>query len=392
LAGTLRHRSLRLALAGTLRSGSLRLALAGMLLTLSAAAGMASTASATSTYDMRGEWHYSIVCSCGQSVEGSMLLTHMELTSGEYSGTTDLGGFVGTVSGTVTGASLSLVIDFPKIPLSLHEFTVSAGSINSLKNEISGSGYYNEGGSSNPTGVFTAVRTRTIEQIKREEAEARKRAEEEAKKLKEKEIEEKPLKEKAEKEAKEKLEAQEREATEARERLEAQQREATAAREKQEAKEREEKAKASSGNQSGSGQTTTQGSGSSPQSAPLASVELLTKSPSLGGSGSISFSLANTNSAPISGQLTLTGAGAGKSSLGGKTTILGVASFTIPAHGTAIVKLKLSKSARAALRHRKLRATARLVTQAGGRAAIVKTYSLILAAPRRTTSSARPTR
>ncbi len=370
-----------------MRNSFLRLALTSTLLALVTSMGMAGAASATSNYDVRGEWHYSLTCTCGQSAEGTMLLTSMEPTSGTYSGTIILDGFKGTVSGTVTGTGLSLGIILPQTPLGEYRFTMPAGAIESLTKAISGSGYYNSGGSSNPTGTITATRIRSQEQIEERELEEKKRAEEarkkeeeEAQKLKEKEIEERPQIEKAEQEAREakaKQEAKERE-----------EKEVKAKQEAQETKEREEKEKASSGGQGNSGTPPTQSSPSGPssQTQPLAAIELITKSPSLGGSGSVSLDLANANSTPISGQLTLTAAGgagaASRTPRSGKTTVLGEASFTIPAHGTAIVKLKPSKSARGMLlRHRKLRVTVRIVAHASGQAPITKTYSVTLEAP-----------
>jgi flagellar biosynthesis GTPase FlhF len=347
-----------------------------------------SAASATPAYDIRGEWQYSLTCSCGQNAPGTLLLGQEEPSSGAYSGTTVLDGLIsGTASGTITGSSLALEIVLPHAPPSGEEFTftVASGTLESAKNEFSGSGSYGAS-AGNATGEIKAKRVRTLAQIEQEEEEAAQRAKEakekaekEAKEKAEKEAEEKPLKEKAEaeqheREAKEKAEKEAKEKQQAKEQQEAKERQQTKeqqeAKARQEAKEREEKAS----KEAPPGKTTR-------GSAPLP-AKPNTKTLAVSNSGLVSFELSNLDNYAISGDVTLmAGTGAKASGRSGKhkSPVLAESPFSLSSYATKVVKLKLSKSATAELaRRRSLRLAIRITTRAAGHPPVTKTYNLAL--------------
>jgi outer membrane biosynthesis protein TonB len=353
-----------------------RLLVLGVLLTCILIACSGAVASA-STYELRGEWSVKVTCPCSPTpLTGTMLITKME-PNGEFSGTTlTEGAFRGTVTGTLTSSdddvSVVVVSEGPST------FTSTSAMLEPSTNTISGEGYY-EGPSfqGHPPGEFTYKKIRSLQEIEKAEQEAKERAakerelrEQETKKKEQEAKEQETIKK--EQEAKE-LEIKEREKAE-KEPQEKAERE-KAEKEAKEAKERAEKS---------SQESKPQGGGSTTQIPALLPAELAAKASSASSTGGLSFSLQNPNGYAISGQLTLTGvvaAKAGKTSHSGKTTVLGGASFTIPAHGAAVVKLKLSKSARGELsRGKKLHVTARITTNASGQTPIVKTYSLTLKA------------
>jgi hypothetical protein len=356
---------------------AMRLIALGALLVCAAITSSAASASAA-TYDIRGEWEAKLTCTCNsQTTTASLLITKME-SSGEFSGTVSLDSlFPGTITGTLTQSDDDLVLLIAATtPLGPSTFTMTSGAVNTATNEMSGTGYFEGGGTTGkPSGALTGKRLRTYAEVQKAEEEKRLKAEEEARKraleAKEREAKEKELKvkETQEREAKEKEKAQqEKEALEAKERAE---------------KASKESVGQGGGQTSGGQGGTTQNGNTSTPPPPLTPVTLTTRSPSLSGAGTLSLGLSNANGSPISGQLTLIGssaAKAGKGSRGGaKAAVLGEASFAIPAHGKALVKLRLSKSARAALARRgKLRVTVKIVTSASGQAPIVKSYSLTL--------------
>ncbi len=377
---------------------SLRLACASLLLACLGLLGMAGAAGAA-TYDMRGEWDYALTCSCGQKASGTMMLRSMEPVSGEYSGTIALEGFNGTVSGTVSGSSLSLKIVLPNTPFGEYTFTVQAGTIEAAKNEVSGSGVYTTGHSTEkPTGTIRATRIRSLAQIEKEEQEAverareaREKAEKETKEREAKEAEERPIKEKEaaekrEREAQEKQQAKEQQ--EAKERQEA--KEQQEAKTRQEAKEREEKASKEAA--AGSGQNQTPGTGGAkqgPTNAPgPAPAKPSTKTLAVNSSGLVSLELSNSNQYAISGDVALAAASAGKAASAtgkGKTALFANASFTISPYAKKLVRLKLSKSAAAALaNHKSLRVAIKITTRATGHSSTTKTYTVTLQAASRT--------
>jgi hypothetical protein len=192
--------------------GGLRGVLLGTLAACVALLACAAVASAAN-YDVRGEWEYSETCSpCAQSeFHGPAVIKKME-ASGAYTGTQILERlFSGTVGGTVSENTLSLLMS-ASTPGGEQTFTMPEGTINPATNEFSGSGYYNGGGPSQPTGTFTAKRVRTLKQI--EEQEEKEKFEREGREKGEKEgqpIGEKAGKEKGEREGREKGESEGRE-------------------------------------------------------------------------------------------------------------------------------------------------------------------------------------
>jgi hypothetical protein len=187
-----------------------RTVLFGALLACVLLAGFTTEASAT-TYDMSGEWAYELTCACSPTLPGTALITHMELTSGEYSGTTLLDGEIpGTFSGTVTGSELSLSLVLPHTPEGELTFTMADGTLETSTNEFSGTGVYNSVG--NPSGEIKAKLLRTLKQI--EEKEEKEKFEREGREKGEKEgrsIGEKEGREKGEKKGMEKGELEGRE-------------------------------------------------------------------------------------------------------------------------------------------------------------------------------------
>jgi hypothetical protein len=390
---------------------ALRIALVSALLALIACLGLASGASASPVYDMRGEWQYSLTCTCGQNATGTMLLKQMEFTSGAFSGTTKIDGILeGTASGTVTGTtSLSLDLVIPHAPPSGEEFTftMTSGALESAKNEFSGTGSYGAS-AGDATGEIKAKRIRSQAQIEKEEQEAiqrakeaKEKAEQEAKELAEKEAAEKPIKEKAEaelheREAKEAQEAKEKqaakEAQEAKEKQAAKEaqeaKEKQAAKEAQEAKEKQAAKEAQEAKEKQAKAVTTKTSVVGP-------AKPNTKTIAVSSSGVVSIELSNPDGYAISGVLTLSSTGATKSAVtagkkaavtaGKKAATLAESPFSIAAHATKLVKLKLSKSAAAELAgHKSLRVAIKLTTRATGRSSTTSTYSVTLQSPSRT--------
>jgi flagellar biosynthesis GTPase FlhF len=356
----------------------MRKVLTVVLVALAGSLAAVNTADASATYDMRGEWTYSLTCSCGRSSGGIMILRQMEFTSGAFSGTTVLDGLLeGTASGTVTGNSAtSLKIVLPNTPFGELTFTAQAATIEPASNKLTGSGTYNTG----DTGEIKAERTHDlaeVEQREKEEAErlkkykeieeaeekqkAKEKVEAEEKQKASKEAEEKQLKEKAE------AEQREREAGEARERQQSKEaKEAQEARERQQSKEAKEAQEA----KERATQTPTP-------------VKPTTKTLAVSGSGLVSLELANANAYGVSGELTLIG-GASKSASGQhKGTTLADGSFSIASQATKLVKLKLRlpKSLAAKLAHHKsLAVVIEITTRASGHTSITTTYSVTLRA------------
>ena len=344
-----------------------------------------SAALASTTYELRGEWSYAVTCSCTfeptslHELTGTMLISSMDLTSGEYSGSgllLELAPF--TISGTVTGSELSLVLT-AKHEATTTAFTMENGSVEDEGNRLSGSGVWTDGPDTPdppPTGTFTATKIRSYEAIEKAEKEAREKAEREEaerKLAREKEQQEKAKHEAEAAKEKEQLEKekakQEAEAAIVREQQE------KAERESREAKEKE----AKSSSVSGSG-------GSTPQNPPSPSAmpaALLTRTCTVSGSGLVQLKLSNVNGYSISGEVTLSAAGAAAtgSVAGGKGAAFGDGLFTIAPHGTKVVKVELSKSARASLKRSKsVRVAVKVTTSAGGQPAVVKTYDVTLKA------------
>lgn len=383
--------SLRLRRSGRrgLAPGSTRLAAAVALVALATFFATVSAAAAT-TYDMRGEWDYSTTCTCGVGVSGTMVIREMELATGAFSGTTLVDGALqGTISGTVTGTTtLSFEAILPSTPEGRSTFTMTSGSLEAATNSFTGSGYYDGGGSGEPTGTITAQLVRSLAQIEKEEAEAAQRAKEEKEAREKREAEEtktRELKEAEEKVAREKAEAEksEREAQErpAKEKAEREAKEKQQAAEQQAAKEREAKASAEKAAAEKVEAEKREREAGARESAQLVPVAPTSRTPAVKGGG-IGIALSNTNAFAVSGSVSLSEASThGKTSRRHRATMLGRASFAIAAKGSTIVEVRLAKTARAALsRGRTLHVLLEITTTDAGHASAVKRYTLELTA------------
>src|SRR6202035_221285 len=102
--------------------------------------------------------------------------------------------------------------------------------------------------------------------------------------------------------------------------------------------------------------------------APLMPVQVGGKTVTLSHGGGISLGLTNPDSSPVHGHLKLTltkGKTSSTKHSTSKSITLGEASFSIAAHGTEVVKVKLSQSARAQfIHHKSLRVLLTVTTQA----------------------------
>lgn len=332
---------------------------------------LSGPASAAGNFDLRGEWSVTELAEHGTKTTGVCVIGEMELSSGVYSGTCEFDddAVSGTVSGTVTGSSASVTFN---LSIGDYSFVVPSATIETAAPSLSGIGTYYANGMAYEPGSLSMTRTATYAEVQaREEArELKERQEKEAKEREAKAKEAQELKERQEAEAKE------QEAREAKERQETE----TRAREAREAKERLElQAREAAAKQSVSVPAVT-----------LAAVEPGTKAFAESRAGSIAITLSSPNAVAVSGHFTLTGTtSSGKASresgkVAGKHTVkLGGATFTLAAYGGESVKLRLSASAIALLKHHaKLTATLTIVTEASGATAVTKTYSVVLSAPR----------
>jgi outer membrane biosynthesis protein TonB len=388
LGSMLSGRPLRLALLSTLSALALMLAVVGV-------------ASADSPFDMRGEWVYTLTCSCGQNSSGSMLLRQMEFPSGKFSGTTELGGLLsGTVTGVATSTSVSLELYFPSTPFGESRFTLENVTLETAKGEFSGAGTYNP----QTTGMLSAKRVRTLAQVEKAEQEAaerakeaREKAEQEAKERELKEAEEKPIREKAEAEQRER-EATEKAQKEATEKQQA--KEQQEAREKQQAKEEQEAKEAQQAKEQQAAKAAQEAKEREAKAAAEAALHSVkpptaptpakpsTKTIAISNSGLVSLELSNPNAYGISGEVALMAGSAkasGSSTGSRKSSTLAASSFAISTHAKKLVKLKLSRSAAATLANRgSLRVVIKITTGATEHSSITKTYSVTLQSPSRT--------
>jgi outer membrane biosynthesis protein TonB len=366
----------------------LRLTLAGILLAVLLAATLASAASA-SNYDIRGEWAFQMTCSCGQTASGTLYLKQEEAATGAFSGTALLQGILsGTATGMITGPnSLSLEILIPNAPPrgETFSFTMPNGALDTAANAFEGEGEYGASLGQNLTGEIKAIRTKTLAQLEQAEKEAAERAKE-AKEKAEKEAREREAREVQEKAAREKAEAEQhereaiektqREAKEAQEGKERQQaKEAQEGKERQQAKEAQESKERKEREEQAAKET-------HPAAGAAGAVKPGTLTAS--GAGVVSLKLTNPDAYATSGSVALMPA-AGKSAASKHTLkALAEGSFTLPAHASKVLKLKLSRSAAAALASRgSLRLAIKIETRAGGHATSTKTYSVTLHAAAR---------
>lgn len=363
-----------------------RALLLGAALALAALLGCASAAGAT-TYDMRGEWQYTITCTCGEGADGVFVFTKMDTASGEFSGTTEWDGGLatGTASGVVASSdtALSLEIILPHGPPSGAElrFEMSNGTLETAPNEFFGSGTY----PGTPyTGEIKAKRVRTLEQIKKEEEELiqrdkeareaqEKREAEEAKKREAEEAEAKLMREKEETARQEKV-AGEKTEREAREKQAAEQ----AAAKEAEAKALAEKAQAEKIAKETAEKAEREKAEREKADAKLRSLTLSVKTAKLAANGTVTLELKNPNAVAVAGKLTVNDA-TKPATRGRRATTLGQASFTASASGTATVKVKLLRLTRAASSTaQRLRVVVSVVAHANGHSTPVAVYALSL--------------
>ncbi|MGC2372474.1 MAG: hypothetical protein WA484_01245 [Solirubrobacteraceae bacterium] len=300
--------------------------------------------------NIRGEWALTLKYG-PETTHGTALITEEANLKNEFASASALfeGIVPGTFSGTLEGEKATVTVTTEAYgPIPASKFTSNAMTITSGSESLSMSGagiFAVPAAKLEAPGELTAIRTHTYAEVKQREAkEKQEREAEEAKKAKE---------------AREAEEARAKQAREAQEKLE---KEATLK------------------------QTVTSITPGGGNVVTLLAAEPTAKAFTAGGSGSLSLGLTNPNAFAVQGHLTLVAGGAGgahkASAAKGKkkaTVSFGTASFTISAHGSETVKIKLSRTARGDLtRHKALRVTLTLTTSATGMSSISKTYSLTL--------------
>jgi hypothetical protein len=295
---------------------------------------------------IRGEWAVTLE-SGPQVAKGIALVKEAANLKNEFESSSALFESVvpGSFAGTLKGKEASVTVaaeaygPYPESRFESTEITVGSGT-----SSMSGPGTLTVGAAKAPA-TLTATRLRTYRQI--EEQEQR------------------------EKEAKE---AEEREAREAKERAEREARE-KAEREAREKAEREAVQSALTPPITSGGTTNTP--------SPPVSVQLAAKAFTAG--SALSLRLTNPNDFAVQGRVTLSlASGKAAASKAGKTkpTALGTASFSISPHGTALLKIALSRSGRAELAHRHtLHVIASITTTASGQPSAGRSYRITLHAP-----------
>lgn len=313
--------------------------------------------------NVRGEW--SLTLQAGpQTVKGVALITTEANSKNEFASSGALFESVvpGTFSGTLEDGEASVTVTTMAAgPYPAATFTgknlVVASTDTSMSIAGSGELEFTPGGATKAT--LTATRTSTYQELVAREAK-----EAEAKEIQEKEAQE--AKEKQEREARERVarEAQEKTVREAQEKT------AREIKERQEREAREAIAKVTA-----------------TKTPALVSVQLDTKSSTVGAAELVSLQIANPNPYAISGRVTLSmtpsgkgGKSAGEGGTAGKKEVsFGTASFGISPDGKQIVKLKLSKVGRSELAHHgTVRVVATITTLASGQTTTTKTFGLTL--------------
>jgi hypothetical protein len=308
--------------------------------------------------NVRGEWELTLEDG-SQPVKGTALITQEASPKNAFASASALFEMIpGTFSGTLKGDEASVTITTQEVPgvAPAGGFTGTGIVVTSSAGSMSmtGPGTLTLGTNTLP-GKLTATRIKTYREVIERETKEREAKEEEqaATEQKAREQKEKEQKEKEQKE-KELKERQEREAREAAEKAAA--------------------AKTLPGITPGN-----------PTITPLVSALLATKTLVVGNGGAISLDLTNPNSSPVEGDLKLTLAKTGKTAsvkhttVGGKSSTLGETAFSITAHGSEVVKVKLSRSGRTELARRKiLHVVMTLTTQASGQPSTSKAFDLTL--------------
>jgi hypothetical protein len=303
--------------------------------------------------NVRGEWAITLEGG-GKTLKGTALISKAADSKNMFASESALfeeGLISGSFGGTLEGEEAEVTITTSEVPgvVPSGTFTGKKIAVSSKANPTSmtGAGTFQFGppsGASFPA-TLTATRVRSHQQVEEQatkEREAKEKAEQEAK-------------EKAEREAKEKREREEKE--------------------RQEALEKAKLAEKVPLLPKAPLQII-------PPSNPLVPVLPAVKTLTVGHSGAISLKLENPGASTEHGLLKLTVAKGGKaastkhSSAGGT---LGQGSFTIAAHGSEVVAVKLSQSGRAQLtRHKTLQVLLTVTTEAAGQPTTTKTYTITL--------------
>jgi len=414
----------------------------GALLTCALLTSLLATAPgvfASTTNELRGEWQFELKCECtfpvidSSQLQGTALISTMNLSTGEFTGTTDFYGDGGEFVENLTTKEKPHVsgneVDYVLVnqgPSGEFFFVVYGGTVAKGGDEMYGAGVYNVGTPYEEKGSFFAKKTRSWAEVEKEkeerrikaekekferegrekgeregrekgelegrakgELEGKEKAEQELKLKAAQEATERAAKEaqaKTEREAKEKTEkeAAEKAETQAREKVEKEAREKVEKEAKQKAeKEAKDRARTATGQP----------------------AVLVGKSFTVTAAGQLSLELTNANGYAVTGALTLApptavksaaaSGGTSGSAPGGapsksngttgkakpapKPAPYAEASYTIASHGSKTVTLKLPKGALAELEHHKtLQLVATLTTHAAGRPASTKTYDITL--------------
>jgi hypothetical protein len=307
--------------------------------------------------NVRGEW--SLTLESLQNSKGTALITKSANANNEFASSSAL--FEGVVpssfSGTLPvgkGSNATVKVTTQAYgPAPAGEFTSSTMTVESSGASLSmhGTGTLTLPGTSLPA-TLTATRIKTYAQVLQQQ---------------EKEALEKEALEREAREAKEKLEREAREKTEGE------------AREKAEREAREKAEREAAQSHIGSTPPIVSG-GSTTTPSPPVSVQLAAKAFTAG--SALSLRLTNPNAFAVQGHVTLSLASGKAAASKKKPTSLGTASFSISPHGTALVKIALSRSGRAELaRRHTLHAIASIATTASGQPSASTSYKITLHAP-----------
>jgi flagellar biosynthesis GTPase FlhF len=325
--------------------------------------------------DVRGEWTLTATSLAG-TLHGKALITQEADAEGKFAAHTMKweevieGTFTGTLEGSTATVRTTNAGAPPVLPEGEFNSKEMAVEVGTGTLALSGKGTLALSGVPPMEATLVATRIKSYQEIQERE-------------LKEKEQKEKEEKEAKEaREAREKLEKEEREALEAKEAKEKQEAQEVAertAREQQEKAQHEKEAKERESREAQERAVIPKSLPITTTLPPLVSVGVTSKTLTLGHGNTMSLNITNPNASAVHGHLKLTLAKSGKTSSSKHISTLGEATFSITAHGSAIVKVKLSHSGRAELaRLKTMHVVVTSTTEASGQSSISKTYSLTL--------------
>jgi len=124
------------------------------LLTSALLMAIAPAATASTTYDPRGEWQLTGTCSCNYPVSGTASITQMDFATGMFSGTVTIDGLSGPLSGSITGNQVSITSTV--VYQEKTSYFSEVGTIAADGNSMSGS--WMTTGAVSWTGTLTATR------------------------------------------------------------------------------------------------------------------------------------------------------------------------------------------------------------------------------------------